>query len=96
MSYGKVFLGLMAGLAAGATLGILFSPDKGSATRKKISKRTNDYTNELNDKFNTLIDEITTKYDTMKKSIAHLADSERNKIKEIEKEVFAVSPKNNV
>ena len=36
MKAGKVFLGVLAGVAAGAVLGILFAPDKGSKTRKKI------------------------------------------------------------
>ena len=39
MNSGKVVLGVLAGLAAGAALGILFAPDKGTATRKKISKK---------------------------------------------------------
>lgn len=32
----KLLLGLIAGAAAGATIAILFAPDKGSATREKI------------------------------------------------------------
>jgi gas vesicle protein len=43
MSAGKVLLGLLAGVAAGATLGILFAPEKGAVTRKRIAKKGDDY-----------------------------------------------------
>jgi len=36
MDSGKVFLGVLAGITAGALLGILFAPAKGSETREKI------------------------------------------------------------
>ena len=36
MKSGKVLLGVLAGLATGAVLGILFAPDKGKKTRRKL------------------------------------------------------------
>ena len=33
---GNVLLGLAAGLAVGVAVGVLFAPDKGEETRKKI------------------------------------------------------------
>jgi gas vesicle protein len=39
---GKVVISLVTGAATGAILGILYAPDKGSETRRKISQRTKD------------------------------------------------------
>ena len=47
MSSGKVLLGVLAGVAAGAVLGILFAPDKGSKTRKKIVDSSEDVLDEI-------------------------------------------------
>ena len=46
----KVLGALIIGAAAGATLGVLFAPDKGSNTRKKISSKTDDLMSQLNSK----------------------------------------------
>ena len=76
MKSGKVLLGLLAGVAIGATLGILFAPDKGSATRKKISKKSDAYADELEKKFNEFIESITEKYEEVKKEKApHIEDT---------------------
>jgi gas vesicle protein len=64
MSNGKVVLGVLAGIAAGAILGILFAPDKGCETRKKIAKKGNDVADDLKNKVNELITELTDKFET--------------------------------
>jgi gas vesicle protein len=63
MSSGKLLLGVLAGVAAGAVLGILFAPDKGKDTRKKIVKKGEDYVDEIKGKFNGLIDDLSKKMD---------------------------------
>lgn len=58
MSSGKVLLGVLAGVAAGALVGVLFAPEKGSVTRKRLSKKGDDYVDELKEKFNDFLDEV--------------------------------------
>jgi gas vesicle protein len=58
MKTGKAILGVVAGLAAGAVLGVLFAPEKGSDTRKKITKKGKDLTDALNDRIEQKFDEL--------------------------------------
>ena len=51
MSSGKTALGLLAGVAIGATLGILFAPDKGSETRRKLNEQGKKFADDVKDKF---------------------------------------------
>ena len=45
----KVLVALAAGAAIGGVLGILFAPDKGSATREKISDKAKDMGDSIKD-----------------------------------------------
>jgi gas vesicle protein len=58
MSSGKALLGVMAGIAAGAVLGMLFAPEKGVDSRKNISKKGEDLANALNQKVEEKFDEL--------------------------------------
>ena len=73
MNSGKVFLGMLAGVAAGALLGVLFAPDKGSDTRKKITGKTDDLTDALKDKFNEFLDNVTEKFNQVKVEVSDIA-----------------------
>ena len=65
MNRGKALLGVLAGVATGVAIGMLFAPDKGSTTRKKISRTGEDLADALDEKidekFNDLVEAITGK-----------------------------------
>lgn len=52
----KVVGALLVGAAVGATLGVLFAPNKGSETRKKLLAKGEDLTDSIKDKFNEFTD----------------------------------------
>lgn len=82
MKSGKVILGALAGVAIGAALGILFAPDKGTSTRKKISKKRDDVVDELEGKFNKFVDGFKKKFESMKEDVSELADDAKMKAEE--------------
>ncbi len=55
---GKLVSALLLGAAIGGLLGILFAPDKGSETRKKISSKGNELTDSVKEKFGELVDKF--------------------------------------
>jgi gas vesicle protein len=79
MNSGKVVLGVLAGVAAGAILGILFAPAKGSDTRKKITKTGSDAADSVKDKFNEFLDTMSEKYESVKENIIEYAEEHRTK-----------------
>jgi gas vesicle protein len=48
----KIMTALAAGVAIGGVLGILFAPDKGENTRKKIADNSKKFTDTIRDKVN--------------------------------------------
>jgi len=70
MSTGKVLLGVIAGVATGAALGVLLAPAKGSETRGKISAKGKDYTGLVKNKFDKVKGGITEKLKNNKEQVS--------------------------
>lgn len=65
MESSKVLLGVLGGVAVGAVLGILFAPDKGINTRKKLVDQGKGYADDLKGKFDGIKKEVTDKYGSL-------------------------------
>lgn len=89
MSAGKVLLGVLAGVAAGALVGILFAPAKGSRTRRRILKKGENYADGLKEKFNEYVETISEKFEQVKEEVSALAKKGNDKLEEAEKAVKA-------
>jgi len=76
---GKVVLGLLAGVAIGATLGILFAPDKGTETRRKLAEKTEDMQEDLEKQFNDFMDDMKKKFTALKDQVEDVAAQEQKK-----------------
>ncbi|MEO5582226.1 MAG: YtxH domain-containing protein [Saprospiraceae bacterium] len=88
MNSGKVFLGLLAGVAVGATLGVLFAPDKGNSTRQKISKKSDEYAKGLEDKFSNFIDMLAAKFESLKEDAVQGIQKGKKKVDEAEAAIW--------
>jgi len=62
----KVIGAIMVGAAIGGALGILFAPDKGSETRKKIVGNTDELTDAIKEKFNIFLEDIKKEVESIK------------------------------
>ena len=87
MKADKIILGVLGGVAVGALLGVLFAPEKGDKTRKKIIDKSNDYADELKDKLDTLLGTINRKYEKIWKEGESLIAEGKSKLHDVKNEI---------
>lgn len=80
MSSSKVLIGVLSGVAIGALVGVLFAPDKGTKTRKKILNKSKDYASDLKNKFEDLYTDATDKYETILEDAKKLVTSNNSSL----------------
>lgn len=83
MNAGKMILSIAAGVAAGAIIGVLLAPDKGTETRRKISQKSNEYADGLKTKFNDFIESMMDKFDSVKSEAENLVHKGAQKADEV-------------
>jgi len=57
----KIMIGVAAGAAVGAALGILFAPEKGSDLRRRIAEGSQKIANDVKEKFQAKANELRAK-----------------------------------
>lgn len=78
MSASKVFTGILAGFAAGAAIGILFAPDKGEVTRKKISDKSKDFSEDVKKKYNEVAETVGEQYENVKGAVQDIRTNSKS------------------
>jgi len=73
-SNNNTIIGLATGAALGAVTALLFAPDTGKNTRKKIKVKVKDTTDDLAERANTISNEITSKFNSQKAEFSREID----------------------
>lgn len=63
---GNTMIAVLAGVLVGAGIGILYAPDKGSKTRKKVKDGYDDAKNDVTGKFDSVSTKLSNKLSTAK------------------------------
>jgi gas vesicle protein len=61
MTTGKTAIAVMAGAAIGLVLGVLFAPNKGATTIRKLLHKKNDVADDMKERFDALMEEVKSK-----------------------------------
>jgi gas vesicle protein len=84
-STGKIIAGFFIGAAVGAVAGILFAPEKGSITRRKIADKASETGGAFKEK-------VSEKLDDLKEYVASKLDKVKSRMDEFEEQVKAAEP----
>jgi len=82
---------VLAGVAAGALLGILFAPDKGKVTRKKMSKKGEDFLETAKEKFDEFLNDISEKLEEVKEEVTDFTEKGKDGTQKAKKDAEAAT-----
>jgi gas vesicle protein len=74
----KVVVGFIVGISVGTLLGVLYAPQRGDVTRRKIVRAGTDLTDDLKDKFSDSVDELKDVYKASKKDAKNWVKKVKN------------------
>ncbi|WP_445731409.1 YtxH domain-containing protein [Mariniflexile sp.] len=95
MKTSKTIIGVLGGVALGAAIGILFAPDKGKDTRKKIAKKSSEAKDQAINSFSDFLDTVSEKYNSLISKGEKLAKEGKKDIQNAKEDVKTVKEQMN-
>lgn len=84
-----VIVGVLGGMAVGAVLGVLFAPDKGSSTRKKIVDKSNSLADDVKSQLTAIADKLANRSEELASKVEDTIKEEVQKI-DVDKKVLGI------
>jgi gas vesicle protein len=75
----NLMIGVLVGVAVGTGLGVLMTSDKCVAIRRKFTRPRIGYTDELEEKFESLIDKVTEEFNNLVLEVTQMAEGRKPK-----------------
>lgn len=73
-STSKIIVSTLAGVGAGVLIGMLFAPEKGTETRRKIGEKYTDLSDGIKDKITELVDTVKDEYGVAKEKASGIVN----------------------
>lgn len=80
MNKKSLTVGVIAGVAIGTCIGMFMNSEKGTALRRKLSRPHIAYSDELEEKFDELIDKVTEDFNKLVLEVTQMAESRKSKV----------------
>lgn len=87
MNSGKIVLGILASIGVGALIGIVFAPQKGAKTRRKIAKKGEAYLDDFKNQFDDFLSDASDKIDKISKAKDRFVTNEKEMLNDVKNSI---------